>query len=213
MTITCPVCQSPNTTDTEFCTVCGHELQATGSPSPSPAPSSFDPSDIPDLPPIPDFDDLPPFDSTEALPPEPVPIYQTPADPFSAPTKISDPLPQPSTTTSSTAILVAKQPDAPIPKFFLNAEESPLVGRFDPDTGPVEIDLEGFLGEETVSRHHAELYIESGQWKIKDLGSVNGIFIRPAGSRRYGPRITAPTTLQNGDEIAFGKIQFKFQPT
>jgi pSer/pThr/pTyr-binding forkhead associated (FHA) protein len=85
------------------------------------------------------------------------------------------------------------------------------VGIFDPDTGPVEIDLETFFGGETVSRNHAEIYQELGTWKIKDLGSTNGVFIKPPGQPRFSARITIPTPLNSGDEIAFGKVRFLFQ--
>jgi pSer/pThr/pTyr-binding forkhead associated (FHA) protein len=46
---------------------------------------------------------------------------------------------------------------------------------------------------------------------VKDLGSLNGIFIKPSGQSRFGARITTPTSLNTGDEIAFGKVQFVFQ--
>jgi pSer/pThr/pTyr-binding forkhead associated (FHA) protein len=77
--------------------------------------------------------------------------------------------------------------------------------------GPVDIDLEPFSGGDTVSRNHAEIYQEGGVWKIKDLGSTNGIFIKSAGQTRFAARITVPETLNSGDEIAFGKVRFLFQ--
>ncbi len=79
--------------------------------------------------------------------------------------------------------------------------------------GPVDIDLEEFPGSETVSRNHAEIYSEGGFWKIKDLGSTNGIFIKRTGQTRFGARITVPETINLGDEVAFGKVRFLFQST
>ncbi|WP_013334918.1 FHA domain-containing protein [Gloeothece verrucosa] len=117
--------------------------------------------------------------------------------------------PSPSPMVASTARLVAKQPNAPIPEFLI--ESSAIIGIFDPDTGPVDIDLENFLGNETVSRNHAEIYTEGDVWKIKDLGSTNGVFIKPINQTRYGARITAPESLKSGDEIAIAKIRFLFQ--
>jgi pSer/pThr/pTyr-binding forkhead associated (FHA) protein len=105
--------------------------------------------------------------------------------------------------------LIAKQNNAPTPEFSL--ENYNLIGIFDPDTGPVDLDLEEFMGNETVSRQHAEIYQESGVWKIKDLGSTNGVFIRPLGQKRFSARITSPTIINHGDEIAIAKIQFLFQ--
>ena len=118
----------------------------------------------------------------------------------------SPPTLQPTTTT---ARLVAKQPNAPITEFPI--EGSALIGIFDPDMGPVDIDLEDFSGNETVSRNHAEIYQEAGVWKIKDLGSTNGVFIKPMGQTRFGARITTPESLNSGDEIAIAKIRFLFQ--
>jgi hypothetical protein len=111
--------------------------------------------------------------------------------------------------TTSTAKLISKQTGSPIPEFTL--DNNAIVGVFDSDTGPVEIDLENFFGGETVSRNHAEIYPEAGLWKVKDLGSTNGVFIKPVGQTRFGARITTPETLNSGDEIAFGKVRFLFQ--
>ena len=135
---------------------------------------------------------------------EPVPS-PTP-QPTPPPPQPTPPIPQPITTT---ARLVAKQPNAPIPEFPI--EGSALIGIFDPDMGPVDIDLEDFSGNETVSRNHAEIYQEAGVWKIKDLGSTNGVFIKPMGQTRFGARITTPESLNSGDEIAIAKIRFLFQ--
>jgi hypothetical protein len=110
---------------------------------------------------------------------------------------------------TTAAKLISKQTGSPIPEFTLDSNA--IVGIFDPDTGPVEIDLEKFFGGETVSRNHAEIYPEAELWKVKDLGSTNGVFIKPVGQTRFGARITTPETLKSGDEIAFGKVRFLFQ--
>jgi pSer/pThr/pTyr-binding forkhead associated (FHA) protein len=106
--------------------------------------------------------------------------------------------------------LLTKQPNAPIAEFTLEGT-SLLIGRFDPDLGPVEIDLEGFIGDETISRNHAEIYLENGFWKIKDLGSINGVFIKKSGQTRFSPRISEPTILEIGDELSIAKIRFLVQ--
>jgi pSer/pThr/pTyr-binding forkhead associated (FHA) protein len=96
-----------------------------------------------------------------------------------------------------------------------SAEEIPLlgdsliIGRFDPESGPVDIDLENTPEAPQISRHHAEMYREAGgTWYVKDLGSTNGVFIKRAGSRTFDPRITAPEAVSNGDEISFGNARF-----
>ena len=47
--------------------------------------------------------------------------------------------------TSTTAKLVSKQTNAPLPEFIV--ENNAIVGIFDQDTGPVDIDLEAFSVE------------------------------------------------------------------
>jgi hypothetical protein len=130
-----------------------------------------------------------------------------------APTVIQPTTPQPNyppiTNTFTKAKLTSKQTTAPIPEFII--DNNAIVGIFDPDSGPVEIDLEQFFGGETVSRNHAEIYQELGTWKIKDLGSTNGVFIKLPGQTRFSARITIPTSLNSGDEIAFGKVRFLFE--
>ena len=59
-----------------------------------------------------------------------------------------------------------------------------IIGRFDPETGPVDLDLGPLPEAVYVSRHHAEIWCDaSGQWFVKDLGSGNGTFVCAAGER------------------------------
>jgi pSer/pThr/pTyr-binding forkhead associated (FHA) protein len=85
------------------------------------------------------------------------------------------------------------------------------VGRFDPSTGPVDIDLSGMPGESHVSRRHGEMYLENGRWMVRDLGSTNGIYVKHPGDASFGPRLQSPQELSNGDEIAFGNVMFVYQ--
>ena len=85
------------------------------------------------------------------------------------------------------------------------------VGRFDPSTGPVDIDLSGMPGESHVSRRHGEMYLENGKWMVRDLGSTNGIYVKHPGDASFGPRLQSPQELRNGDEIAFGNVMFVYQ--
>ncbi len=94
---------------------------------------------------------------------------------------------------------------------FLLDKSRLIIGRNEPETASVDIDLAGFPQANTISRKHAEIYQEAGQWKVKDLDSQNGTFIKPAGQSRFSPRITSPAVLNYGDEIAFGKVRFRFQ--
>ncbi len=88
-----------------------------------------------------------------------------------------------------------------------------IIGRIDVCSEAVNINFAGFSGDETVSAEHAGIYQEEGRWNIIDLDSTNGTFIKRNGEKRFGPKITAPQTLTSGDEIAFGKVRFRFQDT
>jgi hypothetical protein len=72
-----------------------------------------------------------------------------------------------------------------------------VVGRFDASTGPVE-------------RRHAELFFDGG-WKVRDLGSTNGVFIKRATEDAYSPRLVEPTEVKDGDELAFGNVILVFK--
>jgi hypothetical protein len=186
MSVTCPACHyDANPVGTEFCEACGAELTAPVMPA---NPANVNPSLNPTPSISPTFPTITPI-----TPPTPITPNPEPA--------------KPERVTSTR--LVAKQVNAPQSEYPLT--QIALVGIFDVDGGPVDIDLESFLGGETVSRHHAEVYPEGGSWFVKDLGSTNGVFIKPKGQARFAARITTPTALHPGDELAFGKVQFIFQ--
>lgn len=113
---------------------------------------------------------------------------------------------------AGTARLVCVQAGSPTAKFFLDGSKAIIgrTGHSDSDTVTVNLDLDGFPGADTVSRQHAEIYREGNQWKVKDLGSANGVFIKPAGQTRFKAKITNIEALNSGDEIAFGKVRFIF---
>jgi DNA-binding winged helix-turn-helix (wHTH) protein len=50
---------------------------------------------------------------------------------------------------------------------------------------------------ETVSRRHARILVQDGNATIEDLGSTNGTSVN-------GVRISAPTSLADGNEVALG---------
>ncbi len=55
----------------------------------------------------------------------------------------------------------------------------------------------------TVSRKHARVFFENGQFRIEDLGSSNGTFLN-------GRRVDAPSTLNDGDRINISDIPLAF---
>jgi hypothetical protein len=171
--VACTICGKENPVGVEYCEDCGAALAATSAPaavadeptaaqgegsSPASSPAGDDPA------------------ATMLATPEsaaPVPVSASPAITPAADGTATAPSP------ATNPRLVVKRYGA------VTAEEIPLqgdrlvVGRFDPESGPVDIDLSAAPEAGQLSRHHAELYRESdGQWYVKDLGSTNGVFVK-----------------------------------
>ena len=197
MTI-CQACNyDRNPSGVQFCEACGTEL--------SEKPLLVSPSILPRNPPESETGE-----TRNIYPPPPAPIYSKPTSIQSSPPPIHPEATNNNIPPPTMARLIPKQAGAPVPEFILDSS-SAIIGQFDPDTGPVEVDLEGFYGSQTVSRNHGEIYLEEGQWQIRDFNSINGIYIKPAGQTRFGPKITTPSRLNSGDEIAIGKVRLLFQ--
>ena len=118
--------------------------------------------------------------------------------------------PTPSSAPTGVARVILKRSGA------LTSESFPLaargvLGRFDPDTGPVDIDLGALPEAVYVSRRHAEMWRDTaGQWFIKDLGAGNGTFMRAQGQTQF-QRVTGAQPIADGDEIALGNASFEFR--
>ena len=213
MSITCPTCgydENPN--NSEFCEACGSELgTANGTSSEEfPDANNFVSEDFTTQ--QPDSYSFPSQDFTTQQP-EPETNYKPTV--VVAPKAVSEPVSEEIISSApnfsvNTGRLIAKQANTPVSEFPLDGNHA-IIGRFDSDTGPVDIDLEGFPGEDTISRNHAEIYYEGNQWKIQDLGSTNGVFIKRANQTRFEARIMRPEVIESGDEIAIAKIRFLFQ--
>lgn len=83
-----------------------------------------------------------------------------------------------------------------------------IVGRFDPDKGPVDVDLSDLGPTDHISRHHARIQLQGSRWIVEDLGSKNGVFVRSPGG--VNQRIAGPHSLLTGDEVSFGMVTFVF---
>ena len=59
-----------------------------------------------------------------------------------------------------------------------------------------------FLDDVTVSRRHAELRLENGEFRVVDVGSLNGIYV----NREQ----VEWAVLASGDEIQIGKFRLVF---
>lgn len=62
-----------------------------------------------------------------------------------------------------------------------------------------------FINEVEVSRHHARLKLQGGNYILEDLGSTNGTFVN-------GQRLTKPRPLQPNDTVILGeKVSLAFE--
>jgi pSer/pThr/pTyr-binding forkhead associated (FHA) protein len=59
-------------------------------------------------------------------------------------------------------------------------------------------------GSDLVSRHHCVLMVEGSTLVIRDFGSKNGTYVN-------GERIASETTLQHGDQLKIGPLEFEVQ--
>jgi pSer/pThr/pTyr-binding forkhead associated (FHA) protein len=66
-------------------------------------------------------------------------------------------------------------------------------------------DADIFLDDVTVSRKHAEFHRSGAAYSVRDLGSMNGIFVN-------GERVDK-ANLENGTEVLIGKFRLTFYPS
>ncbi len=104
------------------------------------------------------------------------------------------------------ANLVIERGDAVGSEFSLSTDET-LIGRWDADNGIFpDIDLDRYDPEAKISRRHARILHNDGQYAIEDLGSTNGTFINRG--RRLIPGNSQ--MLKDDDEIIVGKTFLRF---
>lgn len=199
----CTICGKENPAGAEYCEDCGAALTpATGAP----APAESVPEEAQGSAPTPTGSA--PFIPEDAATPAPTELSTPVPEGEGAPALAEAPTPAPLTNPR----LVAKRYGAVTTEEIPLQAERLVVGRFDPESGPVDIDLSAIPESGQLSRHHAEIYREAdGQWHVKDLGSTNGVFVKRPDSSTFGPRITIPAALKPGDEVAFGNARFVFR--
>jgi pSer/pThr/pTyr-binding forkhead associated (FHA) protein len=59
-----------------------------------------------------------------------------------------------------------------------------------------------YLDDETVSRRHAEFHRDGNEFRLIDVGSLNGTYVNR--------ELVRTTQLHNGDEIVIGKFRLIF---
>lgn len=92
--------------------------------------------------------------------------------------------------------------------FDLAGKSEVIIGREDPISNIYpEVDLTPHGGEEGgVSRVHAKLLINNGQYLVEDENSTNFTYIN---RQRLQPKV--PTPIKDGDELRLGRVVLKFQ--
>jgi pSer/pThr/pTyr-binding forkhead associated (FHA) protein len=112
---------------------------------------------------------------------------------------------EPTETLAGQGTLIVKRGGVETEDVFTFAPPA-IIGRFDPEKGPVDIDLGGIPEGQYVSRKHAKITREGETWTIEDLGSSNGTYILRGDFERVE---SAP--IEDGDEIALGNARFVFK--
>ncbi len=120
-------------------------------------------------------------------PPAPAVVTEAPVPPPPVPSAVGPRL-----------ILVASGAEVPLP-----ATEEILIGREDPVSGVYPaVDLTPHGGEEGgVSRRHARLLVEGGNYFVEDLDSTNFTFVN---KQKLAPGTRQP--VSDGDEIRCGRV-------
>jgi pSer/pThr/pTyr-binding forkhead associated (FHA) protein len=93
-------------------------------------------------------------------------------------------------------------------EFDLSGKDDVLIGREDAASNIYpNVDLTPHGGEEGgVSRKHARIFFQNGQYMIEDLDSTNSTFVN---RQRLTPK--TPTPLNDNDEVRLGRVLLRFR--
>jgi hypothetical protein len=131
--------------------------------------------------------------------------------PAAVPPSAQLPLGPPTGTSTAGARLTLRRGGALSQEGFSLGRGPSVIGRFDPETGPVDVDLGPLPEAVYISRHHAEIWCDqTGQWFIKDLDSGNATFVCAAGERQF-KKTAGEQAIKDGDEIALRNARFEFR--
>jgi hypothetical protein len=175
----CPTCGTEVLPGDPFCDNCGTDLRSLQASAPVVTPP---PPAVEDVVPPPIVAPLP------VAPPAPAPVAPT----------------TPPALTASGPRLVIKEGGATFP---LPLGKELIVGRTDPIDGIFpDIDLTPHDTLTGVSRRHAALHEQGGQWFVRDLNSTNYTVVN---RQRLQP--DQDFLIEPGDEIRFGRLVTHFQ--
>lgn len=174
----CPTCGNEILPGDPFCDNCGADLSALQAPPVVTPPQPVVEEVVP--PPI--------VEPPPVIPSDPAPVAPT----------------TPPTLTASGPRLVIKEGGATFP---LPPGKELIVGRTDPIDGIFpDIDLTPHDTLTGVSRRHAAIHEQGGQWFVRDLNSTNYTVVN---RQRLQPE--QDFLIEAGDEIRFGRLVTYFQ--
>ncbi len=175
-----------------FCDECGEPLNAS-------APAAVATQDAPIVTSIPDV-------VQQAQPVQPDPAYATqePEPAFDA-TQASSSVAQSVAPTGLQARLIV---EADNQEFDISGKDNILIGREDAVSNIYpDVDLTAHGGEDGgVSRLHARIFVENGEYMLEDENSTNFTFLN-----RQRLAAKTPTQLHDNDEIRLGRVLLRFK--
>ncbi|HET9920307.1 MAG TPA: FHA domain-containing protein [Ktedonobacteraceae bacterium] len=131
--------------------------------------------------------------------------------PVAAPVDTSAPAPEeaaPVATMAPSALNARLVVEADNQEFDLSGKDNILIGREDAVSNIFpDVDLTPHGGEEGgVSRMHARIFADNGQYMIEDENSTNFTFVN---RQRLAPK--TPTPLHDNDEVKLGRVLLRFK--
>ncbi len=138
----------------------------------------------------------------------PAPAVSVPA-PAPVPAAAPAPAPAPAAAPAAAPALQARLiVEADNQEFDLSGKDNVVIGREDAVSNIYpDVDLTPHGGEEGgVSRLHARIFVENGQYMLEDENSTNFTFLN---RQRLAPK--TPTPLNDNDEIRLGRVLLRFK--
>jgi len=130
------------------------------------------------------------------------------ADGTSAPVAAAAPDVTSAPVATATALAARLLVEADNQEFDISGKDNVTIGREDAVSNIFpDIDLSEHGGEEGgVSRMHARIFVENGQYMLEDENSTNFTFLN---RQKLAPK--TPTALHDNDEIRLGRVLLKFK--
>jgi pSer/pThr/pTyr-binding forkhead associated (FHA) protein len=137
----------------------------------------------------------------------PAPAAAAPAPDFSA-APAAPAAPASAQTATAPALTARLVVEADNQEFDLSGKDNIVIGREDAVSNIFpDVDLTPHGGEEGgVSRLHARIFVENGQYMIEDENSTNFTFLN---RQKLAPK--SPVVLHDNDEIKLGRVLLRFR--